>query len=102
MGTRTPIFGLTVKRVQAIEGNFGVIQLHTFTDKEGRTLKWFSSGRSYEEGEVVDIVDTIKRHEEYNGWPTTSLSIVKDYVAKAPKVPAQRGKRKCIAAMEAG
>jgi hypothetical protein len=74
---------LTVKHTQAIEGNYGVTILHTFVDAAGHRMKWFSSGASFAEGDVVDVMATIKGHGEYQGFKITNLTRVADY--KPPK-----------------
>lgn len=67
---------LTVKKMRYIDGYYGTTTLVIFEDETGNLIKWFSSKEldDLEEGDVVDIKSTVKKHDEYNGVPETVVS----------------------------
>lgn len=93
VGERTGFAQVTVVRLKYFEGNFGVKTLCKFETAEGNWLVWWASGNTdwLNEGDVVDITATIKKHSEYKDKPQTELSRVaqglpKPKKAKKPKV----------------
>lgn len=103
VGERVDLLNLTVRNVRALESPYGVTQLHTFKDADGRRYKWFSSGRSYAEGATVNVTATIKSHESYQDHKITVLTRVAEYVSpEEKKAAAKAAKEAKKAGMERG
>jgi hypothetical protein len=66
-----------------IHTHYGVTTLYGLEDEKGNQFRWFSSSRTtiLDKGEVVEIVGTVKKHDEYQGVKQTVLTRCK--VAKA-------------------
>jgi hypothetical protein len=62
-----------------IEGQYGVVQLVSFEDENGNSLKWFnsSSNRLDKDKEYLIKSATVKGHEDYKGRKQTMLKLVK-------------------------
>ena len=67
---------LTVRTVRYIDGNWGTTTLVVFEDEPGNLIKWFASTEldELEEGDIVNIKATVKKHDEYNGVPETVVN----------------------------
>lgn len=67
---------VTVESVRFIDADFGCSSLYLMTDAEGNVFKWFSSNGILDDlvGETVNIVGTVKTHEEWKGVAQTSLT----------------------------
>jgi hypothetical protein len=78
---RVTLSKLRLINVMAIDGFYGTTYLHTFNDKDGRSIVWFSTAGSlkddFEEIEERDIVATIKEFKEYKGTKQTIVNRVK-------------------------
>lgn len=74
VGDRLIFRGCRVLHVIQLEGNFGTTLLHKMVDAEGHALTWFSSGESLGVGAEVDLLATVKNHEEYKGVKQTVVS----------------------------
>jgi hypothetical protein len=78
-------FTLRLERMLRIDNQFGTSYLHTFSDEQGNSYKWFSSAgklrnqadNPVEEGAIVMVKATVKGHDLYNGRKQTSLNRVK-------------------------
>jgi len=99
------VYTVTIRKIIAMESQFGVTQLHIMTDADGNDLKWFGSGllwldmglgvpgRDATEGDTVTVKATVKAHTEYKGRAQTMLSRCAVYVAPEPKVKKPRAKK---------
>jgi hypothetical protein len=67
---------LTVVRMQYIDGQWGVTTLVTFENEPGDLIKWFSSKSldDLNEGDVIDLKATVKKHDEYKGTKQTLIN----------------------------
>lgn len=79
---------LTVLRMQYIDGEWGVTTLVTFENEPGDLIKWFASKEldDLEEGMVVDIKATTKKHDDYKGTKQTLIN--RAVILKMHGVPA--------------
>ena len=41
-----------------------------------RTVVWFASNKTLDEGESYHVKLTVKKHDEYNGWKQTMVNRV--------------------------
>lgn len=94
------IFTATIRKVIALESQWGVTHLHIMTDAEGNDLKWFGAGGLGDEDETVTFKGTVKAHEEYKGRAQTIVSRCALYTPPAPKVKKPRAKKGEKAAAE--
>jgi hypothetical protein len=78
VGKRADFTGLTIKRMRYFDSPFGVKTLVTFETATGSVLVWWASKEldGVEEGDMVSIRGTVKKHSEYKGMPQTELSRV--------------------------
>lgn len=78
---RVTLQNVRLVNVMAIDGYYGTTFLHTFNDKDGRSIVWFSTSGSlredFEKIEERDIIGTIKEFKEYNGTKQTIINRVK-------------------------
>lgn len=77
-------FTLRLERLLSFETQYGTSWLHAFSDEAGNSYKWFGStklrnqaGNPVDEGAVVMVKATVKKHDVYNGRKQTALSRVK-------------------------
>lgn len=65
-----------VVTITAIDGAYGVVNIHRMLDSEGRTLVWFANTDSPEmdAGHKYVIRATVKKHDEYKDWKQTVVS----------------------------
>lgn len=104
-------FTVTQVAVKEIDGDYGCIYLHLFSDAAGNDLRWFGSGRLWKngstagsgpmadqvkDGETIEIVATVKKHDEYKGRKQTVLSRCAPYIAPLEK-PKKNKETKAIA-----
>ncbi len=76
VGDRTEI-RVKCTGIQAIDGGFGVVNIHRMLDTDGRTLVWFANAaRKMEKDEEYIIRASIKKHDEYKNWKQTILQRV--------------------------
>ena len=76
IGERTEI-RVTCTGVQAINGDYGVVNIHRMLDTYGRTFTWFANAAAkMEKDEEYVIRARIKDHKEYKNWKQTILSRV--------------------------
>jgi hypothetical protein len=70
---------LTVTKMVYIPGAYGTTTLVIFEDEPGNIIKWFASVKldDLEEGDVVDIKATVKKHDEYNEQKQTLVTRAK-------------------------
>ncbi len=63
--------------MQAINGDFGVVNIHRMLDTDGRTLVWFANAaaKMEKDGEYI-IRARVKKQDEYKGWKQTILGRV--------------------------
>jgi len=65
----------TITKVSYHESDWGTTSLITFLTAEGNTLVWWYSGSTdYEVAERYSVTGTVKKHGEYKGTNTTTLS----------------------------
>ena len=78
-------FGEAKKRQEAIvkvihirsyESQFGVGYVIKMVDDEGRTVVWFASSKTLDEGDTYKVKLTVKDHDEYKGWKQTIVNRV--------------------------
>jgi len=71
---------VTLEKIVAVEGYYGVSYLHVFRDEDNRKITWFASSNPMEEemiGKTFTIIGTVKKLDEYNGVKQTVLNRVK-------------------------
>lgn len=69
---------VAVKKVVPLETRYGSCTLHIMEDEDGNQIRWFASGRGFlREGEVIEIIGRVKKHEDYKGQKQTLLTHVK-------------------------
>lgn len=98
VGVRQQIKGLTVLKVTANEGQYGVTMIHRFEDAEGRAYTWFCSGEPFAEGVTVDVDATVKGHSEYQGRKQTIITRVSE-VLTPEQVALGKATKKAIKAL---
>lgn len=74
VGERLRGLKLTVKGSRYIDGFYGATTLLFLTDENGNAFKWFASSYDADQGDVVVLDGTVKKHEEYNGLKSTVLT----------------------------
>lgn len=74
VGERLRGLKLTVKSSRYIEGYYGPTNLLFLTDEAGNAFKWFASSYDADQGDVVVLDGTVKKHEEFNGLKSTVLT----------------------------
>jgi hypothetical protein len=76
---RQDFTGLTVQSMKYIEGRFGTTTLVSFEDEPGNLIKWFASVDldDINQGDVVDLKATVKKHDEYQGVKQTLVTRAK-------------------------
>ncbi|KKL15993.1 hypothetical protein LCGC14_2500030 [marine sediment metagenome] len=76
VGERTEI-RVKCTGMQAINREFGVVNIHRMLDTDGRTLVWFANAaaKMEKDGEYI-IRARIKKHDEYKGWKQTIIGRV--------------------------
>ena len=98
VGKREQFNNLRVMKIQAFDGAFGVTSLIKFRDEDGtgNHILWWASGNSpkwledaHQDKTLVNIVATVKKHEEYKDTPQTVVSRVSE-----PPVPKEKKPRK--------
>ena len=73
-GERLRNLTATVKSSRGFQGKYGWTNLYTFQIGEN-ILSWFTSTEhEFEDGQLVILTGTVKKHEEYRGVKTTQLS----------------------------
>ena len=73
-GERLRNLTATVKSTRGFMGKYGWTNLYTFQIGEN-ILSWFTSTeQELEDGQVVILTGTVKKHEDYRGVKTTQLS----------------------------
>jgi hypothetical protein len=66
---------LVVRSDTAIEGDYGVRHLYTFTDLFGNVVKWFSShNQCWTIGQQVSVKATVKRHDVWKDINQTVIT----------------------------
>ncbi|MHC4370952.1 MAG: hypothetical protein ACYSW8_25355 [Planctomycetota bacterium] len=67
---------LTVTKMRYLEGEWGTTTLVCFESEPGDLIKWFASKDldDLEQGDVVDIKATPKKHDEYQGVKQTMVN----------------------------
>ena len=61
--------------VTTIDSIYGTSWLYKITDTEGNIYTWFSSNHvDLDNGKVVQVTGTVKKHEEYRGAKQTNLT----------------------------
>lgn len=86
VGERTGFAQVTVKSVRSFEGMYGVRTMIRFEDTTGNVLVWWASADTdFEEGQLVDITGTVKKHDDYKGTPQTLLTRVSKGLPKAKR-----------------
>jgi hypothetical protein len=74
VGKHHIFLGCKVLQVIQIDSDFGTSLLHKMVDSEGHALTWFSHKDSLGVGAEVNLVATIKKHEEYKGTKQTVIT----------------------------
>jgi hypothetical protein len=70
-------FTLTLMKLNYYKGQFGLIEIHNFTDETGNKAVWFSSGNSnMKAGGTYRVKATVKDHKEFRGEAQTYLNRV--------------------------
>lgn len=90
VGKRYYFPNAVVMSMKSFETMYGVTTLITFKTKGGNIAKWFASGDKtddYELNEEIDIVGTVKDHDEYKGRKETLLNRVSGKMPK--KMPPE-------------
>lgn len=82
VGKRLRWLRLSVVSTKDVGGQFASV-LHVFRDEAGNMLKWFSSGKTLEQGKAVIVDATVKAHEEYKGAKQTLITRVTELAAEA-------------------
>jgi hypothetical protein len=68
---------IQVVTIRAVEGYYGVVNIHRMLDTEGRTFIWFANTNSgMKEGNTYKIKGTVKKHDEFKDWKQTVLNRV--------------------------
>lgn len=104
-------FTVTQVTVKEINGDFGCSFLHLFSDAAGNDLRWFGSGRLWKngstagsgpmvdqvkDGETIEIVATVKKHDEYKGRKQTQITRCSVYIVPLEK-PKKNKTTKAVA-----
>lgn len=64
----------TLDRIHNVNGYYGTVFIHNFTDDQGRTITWFaSSDQGMETGKKYSFIATVKKLDEYKGWKQTHV-----------------------------
>lgn len=76
---RQDFMGLTIQYIKYIGGKYGVTTLVAFEDETGNLIRWFSSTNmdNLNQGDVVDIKATVKKHDTYRDVNQTMISRAK-------------------------
>ena len=65
---------LTVERIFDLEGQYGMLHIHTMRDPAGNAIVWKTTSKRLEPGETVSGKGTIKAHTEYKGEQQTEIT----------------------------
>ena len=76
VGKHMIFMGCKVLQVIQIDSDFGTSLLHKMVDAEGHALTWFSHKESLGVGAEVNLVATVKAHQEYKGTLQTVITRV--------------------------
>lgn len=89
---------LTTISYKRVHSGYGVTTLITFTDPEGRVVKWFKDGDwDVELGVTQDYEATIKEHRVFAGVPETRIIRAGPYFSpeeKKEKIKARKAAKK--------
>ncbi len=84
---------VTVEKVIAITGEYGVSYIHLMRTPEGNIAKWKTGTERLDEGKEYDFVCTIDAHDDYKGTKQTVLKRCKAYEAPADQEAEKEVKR---------
>jgi hypothetical protein len=77
-GKRQSFGRCTVIGRREIDGNYGLTTLLRLSDASGNILTWFASGSPASQvGDAVEVIATVKRHEERDGGKQTVITRAK-------------------------
>jgi hypothetical protein len=74
---RLVLEALTIENINYIEGDYGTTTLYTFRQAAtGNIFKWFASNEAFgdQKGITVTLKATVKKHEDFRGTKTTTLT----------------------------
>jgi hypothetical protein len=79
VGKRQDFMGLKVVAAIERESDYGISTILKFEDAAGNVLTWFASGgKSYKQGDIVNLKATVKAHNEYRDVKQTVITRAKE------------------------
>lgn len=97
-GDRLVFTGCQVLKVIQVQSDFGESLLHKMVDSEGHALTWFSSGKNLGVGATVNLIATVKKHEEYQGVKQTLINRAEVLDEAGLKVEQEKATKKAAKA----
>jgi hypothetical protein len=93
IGERWIFPALTVTRADPVDGDWGLAYRVRLTDRDGNLFTWRASTFPYEPGDVLDLVATVKAHDEWRGGKETALTrAAVTLAAWGPALPSRPAK----------
>lgn len=65
---------LVVERIFDLEGQYGILHIHTMRDPAGNAIVWKTTSKRLDVGETVTGNGTVKAHTEYKGEKQTEIT----------------------------